>query len=44
MTPPAVQKEAEEEWVDASGVEMMGMNVKSPISLEGGCWSPQSSV
>ena len=40
MAPPAVQKEAEEEGVDCSSVEMVSVDVEYSVSLESGGWPP----
>jgi hypothetical protein len=44
MTPPSVNKEAEQKWEKESGVEVGSVNVENTASFETTSWSfPESS-
>lgn len=44
VTPPAIQQESEEEWVDEAGVETVRVDVEQAVALERRGRAPQQSV
>lgn len=44
MSPPSVEEETEEEWIDRSGIKVVSMDIENSVSFHRGGGSPQSTV
>ena len=44
MSPPSVEEETEEEWIDRSGIKVVSMDIENSVSFHRGAGPPQSTV